>query len=311
MTCSITHFIDLESSLRRVRINPLGAELTSLVSQQTGDEFMWAGDPKIWSGVAPLLFPIVGGLRDDSYQFDNNTYKLKKHGFARQQSFSLVSKDTSAALLKLDSNPETMAAYPWQFELLVAFSITDNELSITYEVRNLSATRMAYNIGSHPAFRLPLEDTELEHYSVQFSEKETLDCFSVVDGVLARTPRPYLKNETLIPLTRDLFVDDALVFRDIKSSSIELVHRDHGTRIRVATGGAPHLGIWAKPAAPYVCIEPWWGHADFEDSHGDLTQKESIQFLEPDQTFKTSITISTFDQAAILEAQSRFDDRDG
>jgi len=292
MTNNTASILDLESSTKKAQINVMGAELLSLKSQESGAEYMWSGDPQIWSGVAPILFPIVGALKAEQYRVGVETFTLERHGFARSQSFLVSDQDADRVVLRLSSNSELRKIYPWEFELRIEFILADS-LTINYRIENHDAQDMAFNIGSHPAFRLPLENASISDYQIRFNATETLDCYRLLGNVLDRTPFPYLNKESIIKLTENLFDEDALIFKNITSDCISLEHRIHGPRVKVNTGGAPHLGLWAKPAAPYVCIEPWWGHADFSDSNGDILQKESIQMLPPGQSFETFISIET------------------
>ncbi|MFK7733451.1 MAG: hypothetical protein AB8B48_17660, partial [Pseudomonadales bacterium] len=184
--------------------------------------------------------------------------------------------------------------YPWHFELQVCFELSEDSLAIHYEVHNKDDSDLLFNLGSHPAFRLPLTNCTLSDYSIHFDQEEQLELFAVTpDGLLDPCATNYALDKQQIELSESIFENDALVFKNIRSSRISLRHRTAGTRLSVATGGAPHLGLWAKPGAEFVCIEPWWGHADFSNSSSRFSEKSSIQSLPPDQTFSTSITIHT------------------
>lgn len=284
----------LRSGNYAVTINAVGAELHSFVEKHSQEEYIWQGDPAVWAGRAPVLFPIVGALKDNTALIDGKPFTINKHGFARDSEFQLVSANNDSLVLRLASDTTLYETYPWNFQLDVAFSLKNNTLTIEYHISNLDERPMLFNIGSHPAFRLPMDNCEHADYSIVFDKAETLALFKVVDGLIGTEPVPYLTNENSIRLNPDIFADDALVFRNIKSSNISLEHRTNGKRISVNTDNAPHLGIWAKPGAEYVCIEPWWGHADFTDSNGDLASKDSIQTLEPKDLYSTSISISVF-----------------
>ena len=257
----------------------------------TREEYLWQGDAEIWSGRAPILFPVIGGLADDSYTANGKRFQMAKHGFARNREFSLHAETADSVTLSLESDTASMAMYPWKFSLQVEFLLQDQSLLITYKVLNRDQESMYFNIGSHPAFRLPMEGSALRDYKIVFEKPETLKTYRIVDAVMLRDPIPLLRNARSLPLSRSTFDKDALVFMDINSSTISLDHVKEGPRLRLHTGGAPHLGIWAKPAAPYVCIEPWWGYNDFSDGGGDIADKPSIQTLAAGETFQTSIRI--------------------
>lgn len=283
-------------------INSVGAELISLcrnpsASDQIGaEQYMWEGDPDVWSGRAPILFPIVGSLKEGRYQVDNQWYEMPQHGFARKEEFSCVSHDDSHLRLQLVDSDSSRRLYPWQFKFEVEFSWRQSELVIAYHVTNTDERELLFNVGSHPAFRLPLggrENHRIEDYRIEFSDTETLDTYAIIDALLEPVPTRFLTADTGFALTPTLFDHDALVFMNIRSRTVSLAHRQNGTRVAVDTGGAPHLGIWAKPAAPYVCIEPWWGFADFKSADGMLEHKPDIQRLAAGDTFSTSIGITT------------------
>lgn len=292
---SITQDLEIHSDNRIAKISVLGAELRSLKSTVTNEEYMWSGNPDVWSGIAPILFPIVGGLKGDQYRVDDSIYTLEKHGFARRCDFTVVEHENSRISLQLTDNSSLLKMYPWRFRLLITFQFIDDSLTVAYAITNNNPAPMPFNIGSHPAFCLPTTNGEIEDYEIVFDSPENLDCYSVVDNLLALETQPCLQHESAIALSKSIFDHDALVFKHIASSEISIVHRTQGQRVRVHTGGAPHLGLWAKPKAPYVCIEPWWGHADFSDTSGNIFEKESIQILASGETFNTAIAISTFD----------------
>lgn len=288
--------IEIHSAVCSASINEIGAELSSLTLTSTQQEFMWSGDPAIWSGIAPILFPIIGALKDDRYFAKDQWYPMLKHGFARECQFEVTKQSNESVTFKLVSNEQTLKQYPWAFELIVDFTLEERQLTIGYTVVNQDQEPMLFNIGSHPAFSLPIENDDvaesISKHQIRFNQGESLKQFLLTDGVLETSPQTYKLDESVIPLNPLIFDHDALIFCDITSDVVSLEHVDKGPRIEVSTGGAPHIGIWAKPAAPYVCIEPWWGHADFADASGNLEEKAAIQKLEAGASFTTDITIN-------------------
>lgn len=286
-------FTKLSSDQADVVINSRGAELHSFRLSASGEEYLWQGHASVWSGRAPILFPIIGALRHNPSHFDGKTIRLAKHGFVRHSDLECLTATTESARFRLLANADTLEAYPWKFELLVDFQLSVTTLSIAYCVKNLDSCRMPFNVGSHPAFRLPMHEAEHSDYRILFDQAEQLQNYSVSsDGLLQQETSDYALQEQGITLTKELFSMDALVFRHINSSEIDLIHNTQGRRVRVNTGGAPHLGIWAKPGAAFVCIEPWWGHADFDDASADLADKVSLQVLDPGEEFCTSIGVT-------------------
>lgn len=273
------------------KISDLGAELKSFTNDND-QEYIWSGDPEIWNGTAPVLFPIVGKLKNNEYKFEGKTYKMNQHGFARKLKFNVVNKTESAISFKLNADVNTKLIYPFNFELIVTFSIYNNQLSVNYAVTNNGDQQMPFTIGSHPAFCLQTSNCKLNDYYIEFDKNETLDCYVINDGLLDEQPiSNYLNNENIIPLHKNIFNNDALVFKNIKSQQITIKNKVTNYKLTVKTGGAPHLGIWAKPAAPYVCIEPWFGYADNTTSTGELLKKESMITLKPKNSFSAGYQI--------------------
>ncbi len=276
------HHKNIEAS-----INPVGAELSSLKVNDI--EYLWQGDEKYWSGRAPILFPIVGALKDDFMNYQGTRYEMPKHGIARHAQFDCMTKSSDSISLRLQSSDASLQQYPWNFELIVHFTLSDAGLDIRYEVTNTDEKPMLFTIGSHPAFALNIKDpSELENYTVTIEQSEPLQRYGLNEsGLLDTHSEPH---DPVIPLNRTIFDNDALVFRDIKATSIRLSHAGQ-TMLTVNTGGAPHLGIWAKPAAPFVCIEPWLGTCDFIDSDNRFENKPDLTSLAPGHTHEHSIAI--------------------
>ncbi len=268
------------------KISDLGVELRSFRDEIRGEEYIWQGDPEIWQGSAPVLFPIVGRLKDGQYLFNNKKYQLNKHGIARTSIFSLHHDKEIEKSFILVSNPEIELCYPFKFEFIVRFRIEAGLLQISYTVKNIGNEMMYFTLGSHPAFVLPLNECMLEDYYLEFEMEETLDRYFLKNGLLSVEPVPlYLNNEKIIPITKELFENDALIFKNIRSKEIYIKNTKTGHRLLLDTGNAPHLGIWAKPGAPYVCLEPWYSYDDSIDSNYDITNKSGIMKLDFGEEF--------------------------
>lgn len=273
-------------------ISDQGAELQSLTAKRTGEQYLWQGDATVWSGRAPILFPIVGMLANNTLLHNGQRFELPKHGLARQAVFQPTNQTENIAVFKLCASAETLRHYPWQFELQVAFTLTACQLHIAYQVSNRDSSEMIFTIGSHPAFSLPLQNATLTDYLIEFEKPETLERFSLnADGLLGDSGQPYLEQQTQITLSADLFNNDALIFKNIESQKIHLLHKQLGRRLTLDTGGAPHLGLWAKPGAAYVCIEPWFGFNSAAGDSPQFNEKPSMQRLSPGSVFDTSISI--------------------
>jgi len=283
----------LSNDIVSATISSLGAELKSLKNIANNDEYIWQGDAKIWQGSAPVLFPIIGRLKNGQYQYQGKTYQLNKHGFARTSEFLVESQQSDAITFALKANDQTRQHYPFDFVLFVTFALTNNGLSVSYQVTNTGSALMYFTLGSHPALRLPLDNSELSDYMIAFEQPETLDCYYLENDLLCDTPvKAYLNNESTIPITSGLFDKDALIFKDIQSTKVHLKNKTAGHRLTMDTGGAPHFGLWAKPNAPFICYEPWFSHDDPADSNGELTTKPGMMTLNPNAGFETSYQLS-------------------
>ncbi len=277
-----TDTVLLNNSRLQIAVSRVGAELQSLKSRVSDDEYLWQGDPAVWGGRAPILFPIVGSLKNNLTQIGQQNYELPRHGLVRRKSFSLLEQKSDQCSFSIQSDESTLASYPWQFELRVSYALQDQRLKIHYEVFNRDSSTMIFTLGSHPGFTLPEPVSE---YSIRFSQPETLQRFPLdTDGLLAVKGTDYLDNSDTLPLSADLFNDDALVFKDIKSQTIDLLHKDR-VRVSVDTGATPHLGLWAKPGAPFVCIEPWFGYSDSLDTNSNFCDKPAMLHLPAGECF--------------------------
>lgn len=274
-----------------VTVKPKGAELCGL-RDANGVEYMWQADPEVWGRHAPVLFPIVGKLPKNQYRHDDRTYTLSQHGFARDKEFELVQQSADELIYRLVQDEETLACYPFAFTLDTEYKLAGNRLEITHRVSNPSDEKLLFSIGAHPGFSCAWSEGDaLEDYYLEFEKNETLNRDQVVDGLLASSNEPFLENERMIPLTADLFDEDALVFHGAASDSLTLCCRNATQRLRVSFPGFPDLGIWAKPGAPFVCIEPWYGFAAPVWWDDVLRHKPGIISLEPRRTFNCTYAI--------------------
>ncbi len=278
----------LENDIVCAEISPVGAELRRVFHKKRSDELIWSGDPAVWQGTAPILFPIVGRLRNGEYTYQGKSYTMQKHGFARSSVFSVVNQQAESVTLRLTDSEETRAMYPFSFVFDVMFRLIDDGVAIEYVVKNSGSETLLFTLGSHPGIALPQKLTE---YSVIFDRPQTLDNYSLENELLTVRGVPYLKNENEIKLTPTLFDHDALIFKDVTCRKIQVKHLPSGRTVEMDTGGAPHLGIWAKPAAQYVCIEPWFSHDDPADTDGTIENKPGILSLAPEQIFSNVISI--------------------
>lgn len=280
----------IENEFFKAAVKTHGAELTSLYSKTTGIEYLWQGDPAIWAGQSPVLFPIIGRVLDDRYRLNGVEYTMPKHGFFRNREAELYEKSASRITFVQRDDEETRKLYPYAFEVFVTFELIGKSIRVTHTVANRNDRVMYFSIGAHPAFACRIGDHLL------FEKKETLDTVAI-DTECLRTSQmiPVLKENNEITITKDIFNQDALIFTGMKSSYITLVSDQHDRKIKFNYGGCPYLGIWAKPGAPYVCLEPWWGVNDSHEKKADFSEKDAIQSLPAGENY------TCFWQAEITE----------
>jgi len=275
------------------RINPLGAELWSLTDAQ-GREYMTDADPKFWTGHAPVLFPIVGELKGGTYSLDGTEYPQSRHGFARRSQFELVEHREYVARFRLTDSDETRAVYPFAFVLELTFRITGMELELEASVRNPGDAPLPFSFGFHPAFAWPLPDggEKLAHQII-FACDEPLDIRRLdANGLVAHDAiSPIVGNR--LSLRPELFEDDAMILDELHSRRLRYESQSGTPRLEIAFPDTPYLGIWQKPGAHYICIEPWQGLADEDDFTGDFREKRGIVNLPPGQvhTMRVDVTV--------------------
>jgi len=278
----------------QIRANQKGAELANIFSTKKNIEYVWTADPKFWGRHSCILFPTVGKVQNDTYRIGENTYALKQHGFARNVNFEIIEHHTTSMLFELKSSLSSLEIYPYQFRLLVGYELLENQIKITYTVENTDDQAIYFSIGGHPGFNVPLLPNEKRSdYSLVFNKKETVVRHLLDGGFFNGNTETVLENHNRIPITDDLFDDDALVFRNMKSDEVSL---ENGKGEKVLTfnfKGFPDLGIWSQNAeAPFVCIEPWFGLADKVDANWDFREKDGVMKLEEGNSFECVHTVT-------------------
>lgn len=278
---------NIENKDFSLSVKEMGAELNSFKSKKTGFEFIWEGNTDIWYGQSPILFPIIGRLLDDKYRLNGEEYTMPKHGIVRKKPFKLIDKTENSLKFIQSDDENSLKEYPYHFDLIVEFKITDNGLSVTHTVVNKNDCVMYYSFGAHPAFNCEIGDY------LEFSEKEELLTERIDhDSILIEEKFPVNIDGNKLTITKNLFDDDALILSGYKSKAISLKSNNHN-RVVKFNFDSPLLGIWAKPGAPYVCIEPWWGVNDNYEKKDDLSQKRGIMALTPleEKSFNWNIEI--------------------
>ena len=286
MSCSF----QLENDHVSVVVNATGSEIRSVYDKRRARELLWSGNPEIWSGTAPILFPVVGRMRGGGFEYQGTFYPMPIHGFAAQSEFSVVESASARLVLELRDSNITRKSYPFSFILRVTFSLCEQGVSVGYVVENPSAASLVFSIGSHPAFALPGVNMQQARAELRFSSVESDTCHRIRGGLLGAKEAWDLQGDRL-PLREATFAEDAIILRDVSSSRIALYCQ--GERVlEVDTGGMPHLGLWSKPNAPYVCIEPWMTTDDARNAPMDIEKKPGFVHLAPAQRYCCGYQIS-------------------
>jgi galactose mutarotase-like enzyme len=287
--------IIIESDVLKIAINQKGAELTQIASKTTKKEYLWDANPDVWASHAPVLFPTIGALKDNTYFYQGKAYQLPKHGFVRNNtSIELRSQSTNSVTLGLTSSEATRAVYPFDFNFLITYSVTENKLTVDHEVINTGNSDLLFSLGAHPGFMCPINAGEAyDDYFLEFEQKETAATWELTSGgTIGNTTIPVLDNSAILPLHAHIFDRDALIFKDLKSRKVTLKNKLSSQTVTVEYPDFNYLGIWAKPGASFVCIEPWLGIADSADTNQELVTKEGILNLAAGKTFTASYSVT-------------------
>lgn len=275
-----------------VTLDPQGAELQSIISNETGLEYLWNGDPAFWNRKSPVLFPVVGGLLNNTYSYNGQTYTLGRHGFAREQAFTVTAQNSDQATFQLRDNEATREVYPFHFIFTIDYRLQEDSLQVTYRIENSDQKDLLFSVGAHPAFKVPLvPGTTYEDYYLFFDKEENTGIWPVTaSGDIEVSPVPFLDHTQILPLRKSLFYTDALVFKELRSTAISIKSERTQHGISVAFEGFPYMGIWAAKDADFVCIEPWCGLGDNLAATGELADKEGINRLPPGSVFERKWT---------------------
>ncbi|MGM0390150.1 MAG: aldose 1-epimerase family protein [Bacteroidota bacterium] len=272
-----------------------GAELCSIKNLKTDKEYIWQANPKIWGSHAPNLFPIIGALKNGEFFFNNKAYQLPKHGIIRNNgNIELKEKNPDSLIFNLIYSEETLKNYPFKFDFEIRFQLQEKTLTVSHKITNLDDKPMYFSVGGHPAFNAPIYEGETyEDYYLEFDRNLDLNTWLLnEEGLISAETKPVLQNDNKIQLHKNLFDKDALIFKNIQSKKVALKSKKSGTVLTVEYNDFKDLGIWAKPGAPYVCIEPWLGYADVEETTQDIRTKEGIIEIMPSKDFSASYAIT-------------------
>lgn len=252
-------FVEISNENLTAKIHLLGAEPFYLALQGGSHNWLWSAAP-LWQRSAPLLFPIVGKLEEDSYEFQGNTYKLPQHGFTRDSEFEIIAQSKTSVHLRLISNAETLKVYPFKFELNVFYSLEGVRFKMKCTLKNLGEGELFYNFGWHPGFVLPQQT-----HKIKFCANGEMGSFHRLNkGLIDSDKFEFQKEDDLIELASELFEQDALVFLENRASEF-IIQDESGARLTLRGSQAPNFGLWTKDIAKFICLEPWWGHASLVD----------------------------------------------
>lgn len=289
----------LQNSFLTVTVSDHGAEIQSVIDNNSKREYMWQADPKIWGRHAPVLFPIVGRLKDDQYIYAGKTYHMGQHGFARDSQFEVESKSDDEITFLLKSNEDTKKQYPFDFELRVTYTLVNNLLEERFDVTNTDDKEMIFGIGGHPGFNLPT-DENIKKNDYYFKFEPSIDHIRVPlkAPLIDWAHRSLVATDTLFEISDDLFKDDAWVFQLKGRNKVSIRTDKSDYHINVKMDNAPFVGLWSQypKTADYICIEPWWGIADTLDSDGKLEDKKGMNRLQPGHTWENGFSIAFHDK---------------
>ncbi|MEO6231954.1 MAG: aldose 1-epimerase family protein [Ferruginibacter sp.] len=286
----------IENDQLSITINPKGAELSSIYDKQDQMEYMWNGNPDFWGKKSPVLFPIVGTLKNNVFFFKGNTYEMSRHGFARDKNFEVTEQTQSTIMFTLLNNAETLKVFPFEFDFSILYTLENKCLSVAYIVNNLGNEKMYFSVGGHPAFKLPISNKlNYEDYYLQFNKVENAGRWPISeDGLIEIASEPLLISTDQLPLKKEMFYKDAIVLKHLASNEVQLksFKDSHGFNLKFQ--GFPFLGIWAAKDADFLCIEPWCGIADSVSASQQIEEKEGIENLDAGEKFERTWSITIF-----------------
>lgn len=284
--------IQIKNNKLKASFNELGAELISLINLETGKEIIWEGNADFWGGKSPVLFPTVGALKNDAYIFEGETYEMLRHGFARRKFFDVKNSSENEVVFELHSDKETLKFYPFEFSLEIKYTLVENKLMVSYEVKNKSEKEMYFSLGAHPGFAIDTTNgLSYNDYEILFSDDEKIEIHPLIDNLISNETQTIELQSKALPLSYELFSKDALVMTNMKSRELVLRNHKNQHKVTFTFNNFPYFGIWAAKNADFVCLEPWQGIADLENHNQELTEKFGILKLGINKKWEGNWTI--------------------
>lgn len=282
--------ITLQNSFLKAGFMPHGAELRSLRTTG-GREIMWQADAAYWAKTSPVLFPVVGALKEGYYIHNGEKYELPRHGFARDLAFEADVLSGTAVRFTLRSNEETRKNYPFDFIFMIDYLLEDNRLTCSYTVENPAESPLYFSLGAHPAFLLGNTKEDFEAYELWFPADDELVCSVLYEGLTGNASKTIKLHNRILPLDYALFYEDALVLKSLKSNKIHLRSKKEPFLLEFRFEGFPYFGIWSAPDANFICLEPWCGIADSVNHDNEISGKEGIRVLHAGEIFRRSWSV--------------------
>jgi len=284
--------VKLKNQSLEVTINLLGAEVRSVKNILTGHEYMWDANPDFWSGVSPVLFPVVGKTTAGVLKFAGKDYPQGNHGFARSSVFSVIESAPTKVILQILTSELGAEIYPFNLAFQVSYSLDEAKLITEYTIKNLETQTAYFSVGAHPAFKCPFDaEHKIDDYIIEFSAPESNLVWHEITPQAFFTGKTASLNLQQMELNAETFANDALVYDNYVSSHVSLREKNSSRQIRVSLTGFPWLGLWSKVGADYVCIEPWCGHSDMLDFSGEINDKVAIESVLPNSTWSREYLI--------------------
>lgn len=286
----------LKNDFLEIKIDSFGSELRSIKDLKTNEEYMWQRDPKFWAKSSPVLFPFVGILKDSRYTYNEKSYEVKtRHGFARDYEHEVIEKGENFIEFMFASNEETKKVYPFDFKLFMKYILDDNKLTLEYRVENLEDDKMFFSLGAHPAIAMPVGNgVDYSDYYLEFEKDETGESKILENALVASGKIVKAFEGNRLNLTKDTFVNDAVILENSNSKFVYLKNLKNDRKIKFGYEGFKYMAFWNMPGAQFICFEPWDGITDYDNCSGKLEEKVGIQKLEAKEIYKKSFDITIY-----------------
>lgn len=279
----------------KAEISDTGAELQSLIEQKTGMQVIWQKDPEWWMRQTPVLFPNVGHCYHDQYHLNGNVYKALQHGFARDMEFTCIEQDENKVVHELCDNEQTRSLFPFHWKLQITHQLNEKSLEVQWKVTNTGTETMYFTIGAHTGYCLPMiSNTCKEDYELVFNKQDEIEYFlsdSKTGTVVTDKSYTLHLNEGRVSVTEDLFEKDVLIIDGNQVDGVGIAEKGKDPKVMISCKEFPSFGIWSKPGAPFICLEPWAGRADDYRFEDDISRKKDINRLEPESIFRKEFII--------------------